>query len=61
MTDIVKLGGVHPGQDIVGKVGDFLSIVLDGCNASEKRDVLVLSVGQSKDAVAFLDEERRPG
>lgn len=60
MTNIVELSGVHPGQDIVGKVGDLMSIFLDGCNASEKRDVLVLSVGQSKDAVALLDEERGP-
>lgn len=60
MTNVIELSGVHPSQDIVGKVGDFLSIVLDGCDASEKRNVLVLSVSQSEDTVAFLDQERGP-
>lgn len=61
VANVVELGGVHSGQDLVGKAGDLLSIVLDGRNASKKRDVLIIPIGKPKDAVALLDEERCPG
>ncbi|KAF9145428.1 hypothetical protein BGX30_008852 [Mortierella sp. GBA39] len=40
VTNVVDLGGVYPGQDIVDIIGDLLNIVLDWCNTPEKRDVL---------------------